>query len=353
MRYVIVCFLASVSIVILLLAISIFNGSNKGLRTNGFRRSFIGQKILNQKMTLFLIHNSYYIAGVEGHNIYLGNYSQPNRLLMYNIITSDTQRIRLDIPHNKRRLAWKSIKISIDSANLFVAEGITPMILKKPLLGNRYENFDSDIRFNDFQPINSNSFVCRSYDVNSQNLLVKDYKNSKGARRKSYYLERQVDGFFCTDGILLFNHKKDQIFYVYFYRNQFICLDTSLSVLYKGKTIDSISHANIKIGNISSQNKRVLLSSQSVNKHAFTDGDFMFIHSDLIADNERVDLFDRNSVIDVYSLDRHAYLHSFYLPNYNNKAIREFRVVEDLVVVMYDRYLSVYDFSGKSPLVEK
>ncbi len=39
--------------------------------------------------------------------------------------------------------------------------------------------------------------------------------------------------------------------------------------------------------------------------------------------------FAENSVIDVYSLDRHACLYSFYLPNYieNDKEIRDLKLL--------------------------
>ncbi len=54
-----------------------------------------------------------------------------------------------------------------------------------------------------------------------EGLLVKDFCHGNGMKRTSYYLEKQVDGFFCTDGILLYNHKKDRS-YVLFLSNRYL-----------------------------------------------------------------------------------------------------------------------------------
>ncbi len=61
-----------------------------------------------------------------------------------------------------------------------------------------------------------------------------------------------------------------------------------------------------------------------VNKSAVVDDGHLFVHSNLMANNEASKAFDEASVIDVYSLTDGAYKFSFYIPDYQSHKASSF-----------------------------
>lgn len=344
MRSILFCILVGTGIISLISILFVFSHDTVQNKNN-FHRSFLKKSSLEGKFSLDLKYKSYYIAGTAGNRIYLGNFNQPNHMVVTNYSLTDSQHVYLNIPHNKKRLAWKSLKTYVDSKGLFVTEGITPTILHSDNSTFQYEKLNTTVQFFDFIALTRSSFAFRSYDNNlHQSVLIRETMTYKSSEKVSFPLEKQIDGYFCTDGMLLYNQDLKQIIYVYFYRNQFIGLDTNLTILYKGNTIDTTRHAKIKIGKISSQNKTVLIGSPPViNHHTCTFKSFLFIHSVLIASNENKDSFEGNSVIDVYSLKDQQYIFSFYLPLINGRKLRQFIVFENNIVTLHDQFITLYD----------
>src|SRR5690606_32856690 len=69
-------------------------------------------------------------------------------------------------------------------------------------------------------------------------------------------LKANSDPFFDTDGLLLYNKQLQKIIYVYFYRNEFVVANQDFSLDYVGKTIDTISHSQLDVHNITSKNHK-------------------------------------------------------------------------------------------------
>jgi hypothetical protein len=168
------------------------------------------------------------------------------------------------------------------------------------------------------------------------------------ARIDTSLLERQIDGIFCVDGRLDYDKSVNRIVYTYYYRNQFIVMDSSLNLLYRGKTIDTTSRVKIQVATISSSKTRTLSAPPMiVNGQSFTANGFLFVNSRLLASNERNDAHDGAWVIDVYSLKDGAYVLSFYLYAFENKKPREFAVVGDKLIALTDHYVLVYNLRQK------
>ncbi len=136
------------------------------------------------------------------------------------------------------------------------------------------------------------------------------------------------------------------LIYLYYYRNEFICLDTNLNLLYKGSTIDTISKAQIKIVEIRSEKistfaERPLI----VNRKSCISRGWLFVNSGLKANNEERQSFDQLAVIDLYSLIDGTYQFSFYMPDPITKKMRDFIVVEKTLIALYDNYIAAYDLN--------
>ncbi|MDO5968179.1 hypothetical protein Q4Q35_00010, partial [Flavivirga aquimarina] len=58
------------------------------------------------------------------------------------------------------------------------------------------------------------------------------------------------------DGTLQYNQQRQELVYTYRYRNQYIVANDSLQLQRLGKTIDTISQAQIQVGTIASKNQQ-------------------------------------------------------------------------------------------------
>lgn len=316
----------------------------KILQNNGFERKF-KTDILTRKGFLDLKYNSYYIAGLTNTSIFLGNYKVPTFYLHANYTLTDTIKVDLNIP-NDDNVAWNVVKIVVNSPNIYISDRLTPVLFHSTLPELTYSKSNlNGIRFGKMVPFSSNQVVVRTFDpIHQQNVVKAIPINEHNKMLHTYVLEKQVDGVFCTDGFFLHSKKLEEILYVYYYRNQYVGLNSKLDPIYIGNTIDTVSNAEIEIETITSENRSTVVKRPDiVNKRGAVYEDKLLIHSGLIADNESIADFKDNSVIDVYSLKDQSYRFSFYLPAFKKEKVREFKVYDDKLVVIYSNYLVTYD----------
>lgn len=312
---------------------------------NSFIRLFPPHPVLLSK-TLDIQYNSYYIAGTDADHIYLGNSTAPLLLLITNKSLTDTQHAQLTI-NSLEKLKLISIKVTVDSPDFYITDGIMPGIFKGTV-ADRYARrymYDSAY-FTEAVPVSPSSFALRIVSQSREYVLAKETKYQPHFKPVSGLLEKQVDGLFCTDGMLHYNKDLAMLVYVYHYRNQFICMDSSLNLLYRGKTIDTISHAKIKVAEIKSENAITLAAPPlMVNSGSCVSGNWLFVHSKLLAKNENKKIFDSSSVIDVYNLTDGSYKFSLYLLDHEGKKMKEFQVSGNKLIALYDHYILTYNLN--------
>lgn len=284
--------------------------------------------------------NSYYLAGCTDSHFYLGNHTNPQFISTIDQVLADPSVHRLSMSSAGGRIA-RSLLITVDSPRVYLYEGVTPSIVQGTLSDSMLHRFPGKFYFNLAMPLSPVSSIFRVVDDHGKNILVKQLNDS--LNKADNILEKQVDGIFCTEGSLEVEPRTNRLVYTYAYRNQFIVMDTNLHVLYKARTIDTVSHVNFTVGYIPSQ-RQITLSSppRFVNKKTAVSGNYLFIHSALRADNDESSIYDAGSPIDVYSLLDGKYLFSFFLPDYQKHKIRDFRIVGNTLVALYDHYAYTY-----------
>ncbi|MDN5211829.1 hypothetical protein QQ020_07195 [Fulvivirgaceae bacterium BMA12] len=307
---------------------------------NSFNRIFYANAIVPAD-TLDIRYNSYYFAGVASNHIYLGNNTAPTHLLMANTSLKGTQHVQLEVEN----IAFKSILVKVDSPDFYLMDGTMPFIYSGKV-GDWHASrctFDSTY-FIEAIPVAHKSFILRAMGTQFyKNVLAKKTVSPSQLKYADNLLEKQVNGIFCTDGMLIYNKHLAKLVYVYFYRNQFMCIDTSLNLLYKANTIDTISKAQIKVANVTSSNTLTMAAPPLVvNKKCSVFGNWLFINSNLLAGNEDRRIFDRSAVIDVYNLQEGRYKFSFYIPDHMEKKINSFLVSDHTLVALNDHYLLSY-----------
>ena len=313
---------------------------------NGFSR-ILNPNFISTKKTLDIAYNSYYLAGLSNDSIYLGNYTAPAHILITDYNLADTQHIKMDVPDDLQ-IAWSSLRTTIHVPNIYTNEQITPFFLTGKI--NDFKIFPRNlesIKFNAFLPISPSCLIVRTFDHElEQNILASVTWDSSKIKRREYVLEKQGDGVFSVDGMLLHDPNSDCFVYLYYYSNQFLCLDTDLNLIYKGNTIDTISTAQMDVVTIASEQRTTFASPPlRVNIKGAIGGNKLFVNSGLMADNEDDRSFNQMSIIDLYSLQNGQYHFSFYLPKHKGEKVSEFKVFDDKLVAIYGQYLVIYDLN--------
>jgi hypothetical protein len=340
-----ICLTTSIALVVILFGLS-KNMVNTGY---SFLRQFPPHPI-KAGDTLDLEFDSYYIAGGTPYHFYLGNTTASLHLLLLNSHLSDTQHISFK-SHEIDTMKFWSLRVKVDSPRFILADGTLPAIFTGTVneWEVRHTQHDDDAFFVDYVPITSGSIGIRSIGSKTGNyVLGKKTLHNEDVTLSYELLEKQLDGRFCVDGMLHYSKSLARLIYVYYYRNQFIVADTSLNLAYRGKTIDTISHAQIKIAKLSSDNLNTHAAPPLfVNKQSCVEDDFLFINSGLLAKNEEKKVFDRSSVIDVYDIRNGEYKLSFYIPEFSGKKMHDFRVFGNKLIVLIDTYVLTYTLSSR------
>lgn len=329
------------------LTVAAFYFDSKNEDKTGFSR-LIPAHPFQKSVRLELDYDSYYIAGITGSRIFLGNKTAPLHMLSTNHDLTDLRQHTLSLT-SKRKTLYQALQLRIDSPYVYLYEGITPTAYRGMLTSLKLSPVEKIARLPlmSMIPISRSNYIIRSFDSTTMSsalgkLHVEPYHLQKSKR----ILTRQLDGFFCTDGMLNFDARTSRFAYVYYYRNQYLLADSSLAFFTTGRTIDTNSIAKIKVAHIGSQNKTTMSAPPlTVNRKSCLDGERLYIVSALISTNELKANFDKNSVIDVYSLSDRRYEFSFYIPDLGNNKISSFQVRGKNVFVLQGHLLSSYSLN--------
>lgn len=331
------CLLAS----ILLVFILCFFSSYRKLSNNKFIR-LLPSHLAVPLNIIDLKSIGFYFAGERGDTILLGNYNLLDKLLKINQF-NDSVTQWLPLPKSKK--FYKGTFNIVRGTSVCTLDGNQSYLYLSRTDPTTSRGYDKVPFFSQAILSSKNDFVFRTIR-NGQNILIKWNLDSLEKQNVEFTLEKQVDGIFCTDGNLIKVPNSNKVIYIYYYRNQFICLSNDLKLFYKGKTIDTVSKAKIKVAYIKSQDQTTLAAPPVyVNKQSTANENYLFIHSGLRADNEVEGTLDKLSVIDVYQVKDGKYKLSFYLPDFNGKKLTDFRVYGKHLYALFDHYLYKYQLN--------
>lgn len=328
----------------LLIVVFLFLLSRKDLeRKNGFNRSFpkTGLKPLNE---FDLKYVNYYFSGATNNNVFLGNHKATLHGLMISIDLKDT--MHLNAPYLvKDTINLKSIKTQVDSPNVYYVERQTPSYFQSSIPVKDAQTIDlKDIKFDRVKVISKNSLVIRLYQ-SGKRVLQKIIFHPALQRSTVFQLSDHLNNDFSVDGVMTYNRLKNKLFYINYYSNRFVCLDTNLNLMYTTHTIDTNFTAKIKVSVIDKTKSREKLMSTPplrVNKKAWTDGNWLYINSLLASDQENPGEFKNYTIVDVYGIENGKYNRSFKIPNYKDKKLTDFCVSSNKLIALYDNYLMSY-----------
>jgi hypothetical protein len=310
---------------------------------NGFTRKFLKPLIKVAETPLDVPLSE--ISGISNSSVFLAGLN-PRAVLILNkqLKFSKTFYISLNVPDKK----IVPSKLIIDSPYLYLHLNNLKSVLYGEFPNKKLNltQLNTEIFTKSIQ-ISKSSLIIRALDSSlAKQVFQKMNLHTGFIEKTSQLIENQKDPGISSDGMLTFTLDSSKIFFIQYLNNEFLCLDTNLNIIYKGKTIDTTSNTAIKSeiilekdgnGKISASTPRI-----TVNMRCCTSNNYLFILSGLKADNETDLDFNQNSVIDIYKSNNGSYVGSFYVPKVKNSSIKSLKTTNDTLFLLSDESISSY-----------
>lgn len=310
-------------------------------KRNNFVRRLPEQ--VNKIHDIDLKFNSYYFAGEANGKIYLGNVTMP--LLLTEIDTTLKTKNEITVTIDQMELPFKYVQINVQSNYFFVTDGTVPAIFrgKTGTWKATYQPCESK-QFSSQVYIDSSTVVYRTRKQNYEGILgLTTFGHNRITKANPDLLQKQVDGIFDTDGVLMNDPVTNKILYMYYYRNQYIIADRNLNLVSRGKTIDTISKAQIKVAFNSNRNETKMSAPPLiVNKNGNAYNGLLFINAALIGKFEDAKMWNQASMIDVYDTSTKSYVQSFYVYNIDGKKLGRYMIDGENFYGLVGTHLVVY-----------
>ena len=325
--------LAAVGCLVVLVLVS---GMPNG-KKNGFNRQWL-KVAVHQQLSYQLPFTAERLFGT-GDSLYL---SEPSHRQVYCL--DNNLRIRDTVYLNVNKQLRPPVNFFADGDYIYVHEYNSGKLFSKGIHAAQFDSVKlSAGPFVKSLQLSDSLVVIRGFIDGSSKPVFMRINTRNGDQRSSDVLSEKADAGFSSDGILCSNTKKDRLFYVPYFENGIYGMDSNMKLLYKQHTIDTVFNSGIQVTGRGTGEMQKLYASAprvKVNKRAFANNQFLFIESDLQADNEEEDAFRQYPVLDAYHLENGSYAGSFYLPVDKRKVLSYYVNSGKLYVLLKDQVAS-------------
>lgn len=330
-----------------LLIIILFISSEEIIHKNNPLIRRYPHNLVRPQRAVELNYNSYYLSGASDEKIYLGNYTDPLHLLEIDTLNN---KKNIQITFHNRDLPFQTVGIEMRGDYFYLMDGTVPCVFRGDVKDWKItKRLDKIPGFTALRPIDSNTVVLRNNRGEKRANILGVFQGGTqlSGRYSPELLKAQIDGIFDTDGLLLYNEDLKRIIYVYYYRNQFISAEKSGELISEGRTIDTISHAKIKVGYLKQGRERQMAApAYKVNSTAATMANLLLVHSMVQGQYDSDNLWKQSSIIDVYNLKNNSYLFSFSIPDENGNKIKNLMMTKTHLYAVAGTELKIYKLSG-------
>lgn len=280
------------------------------------------------------------ISGATDHHIYFKT-KNPSVIYETDNTLQNARYVNLNLNIPAAKVKPTMFNCFVDSPYTYIISGNARKILKiKP--GDTTIVFNlPDAAFTRAAIISDNSVALRMFEKIDQifsrvNITTGELQKEKGIS------EKNKDAGISTDGSLQYDKESNLLTYTFYGKNELLLLDTNLNLI-KRVTINNMNESPVSNAGLTSDNTITNLKpKRMVNATSCTSKGYLYIESKLIADNELTEEFKQNSIIDVFNLKSKIIEGSFYIPQYNKKKMKDFRVANNLIIVVYEDQIVSY-----------
>ncbi|RKS14281.1 MauE/DoxX family redox-associated membrane protein [Flavobacterium sp. 120] len=312
---------------------------------NSFIRQFFQSASLNNQTQL--TYNSYYIAGEDNGTIYLGNTTNPLKIISMDSTLKINTIKRITLTDTS--LPFRSVSVKINPPYFYVIDGTIPCIFRGNIADWKASLLlKSNTYFSHPQIVDSTTIAFRSETETGKSTVgILNFQNNV-VNYGYNIMQQQIDGNFDSDGSLHYDKKTKQFIFLYRYRNQYTVANHMMKVKYRGNTIDTISKAQISIAEVKSRGeKKMSKPPLIVNKGSAVDNGLLFVNAGLIGRYEPESMWNDASIIDVYNLKKRSYISSFYIYDVDGSKLRSFIVRGNKLYGMIGSNIVSYKISDK------
>lgn len=316
-------------------------------KENPFIRRF-DQYAITKIGETHLQNSSFYLAGEENGKIYLGNHSAPLQVIA--IDTTFKNKEHYTIQLDRDNFPFRSAEVRIQAPYFYVYDGMVPVIYKGKIADWKAGViYNGNHFFTQAVVMNPDRIAFRGQKKNTGENLMGTFYFDKGTNTNfsPHLLEKQIDGIFDTDGTSQYSKELKKFVYTYHYRNQYIVANDSLSVSYRGNTIDTTAHAKLIVVKIKlSGDTKLAAPPYMVNKNTALTNNLLFVNSALKGRFENGEVWNQASVIDVYDISKNEYLSSFYIYDTGTLKMKYFLVTDSNLYAISGQLLQKYSLGN-------
>ena len=313
-------------------------------RENPFIRRFVeGSAFKTDEVQL--INNSHYLAGSDNGTVFLADHLAPMYITAFDTLLKTKKQFKIELERDD--FPFQTVQMKVLPPFFYLTDGTVPVIYRGLLddWKGKILMEPNGYYFSKAEITAPNTIVFRAQNSNNgENVLgTFQFGDSLHVSYAPNLLQKQVDGFFDTDGTMAFDPMMKKFAYTYYYRNQFMVSDPNLKLDYRGKTIDTISHVNFKTAYIKATKERKMASPPlTVNQlTAFSNG-LLFVNSKIVGRYEPKEMWQEASVVDIYDTHNYSYLSSIYIYHVEKSRLQSMYVVGDNIFAIIGSYLHRY-----------
>lgn len=326
-----------------------YYSENKMVHENPFIRRFIQGSAIKIAETN-LNSNSKYFVGSHGNLLYLGDNLAPLHIIAYDTSLKTKKKYKIEL--EREDFPFSSVQVRIDPPYFFLMDGTVPLIYKGTIFDwkARLIFYDNQYYFSRAEIVDQDKIAFRAQELKTlHNILgVFTISDSLKVEFAPTLLQKQIDGFFDTDGMMHFDQKNKKFVYTYYYRNEFIVTDKNLNLIYRGNTIDTTSKAKLKIVYLEETKQRKIASpSATVNRITALSNNLLFVNSKVIGRYEPKEMWQQSSIVDIYDIENNTYLSSIYIYDVNKTKLHSMFVSGDYLYALIGQHLHKYKLSKK------
>ena len=316
-------------------------------KENPFIRRFI-QGTATKTATAELYSNTKYFAGNDRATIYLGDTYAPLHIISYDTILKEKKQFKIEL--EREDFPFAAVQVRIEPPYFYLMDGTVPVIYKGNISDWKAKllMYDNNYYFSKSEVIAPNKIAFRAQEVKTLNniLGIFTFSDSLKVEYAPKLLQKQMDGFFDTDGMMHYNSKAKQLIYTYYYRNQFIIADDNLNLLYRGNTIDTTTIAKLKVVHIKETGQRKIASlPATVNQITAVSNQLLFVNSKIIGRFEPKEMWKKAAIVDIYNTTNNTYVSSFYIYEEDKAKLKELYVVDNILFAIIGHQIHRYDLS--------
>jgi uncharacterized membrane protein YphA (DoxX/SURF4 family) len=313
-------------------------------KENNFTRRFLPHPIV-ERGKLDLKVNSYYFAGIDQKNLYLGNYSSPLTFSVTDTTLSTFKQVKIHL--DKSEYTFKNLQLKVKAPFFYLYDGSVPVIYRGRLGDSTAREISyKNAYFTQLAVIDSVKFALRTQNSRNRQYVIASLNLLEEPKVTIHQdiLEKQQDGVFDVDGKLISSTGTNEFIYCYSYRNQFIIMDDSLNVLRRLNTIDTIKTAQIATTKLSDGKHKMNAPPLQVNDLGTSYKKVFFNKSNLMGKHESRKSWENSAVIDMYNIDKQEYFGSFYIDSKKKAEITSLLSYDKFFFMISGKTLVKYQF---------